>query len=509
MPEPRPLPSGAQTPPAPAADEGQQILAVVARNSAFVLGVQVLLKILAFLFNVYVVRRLGAAHFGEYSAVMAYVAIFSIFTDLGMATYSVRAIAEQRDRTTWLLPNMVAIRALLSLLVIGVAPLSAFLLGKEHGLVLGILVASAGQLIYAVQGPLSSVFTAYERLDHVSVSTMVSQLIFWALGVVLLLRGMGFIGLIVASLAGVAVSAVMLARILHRRFHVGRLAVSPRRWGAILRDAIPFGISDFSYVIMQRFDTVFMTLILSTAAVGWYNAPLALITMMLLLAQSIAVAIYPSMVRGYQDSEGTMQAMTQRFVKYLFMLSLPLAVGGTLLARPLIVLLYTAEFLPSVPVMQVGLWALPSLYLLELVSRTADTLHLERPAARLNLINAGLTVALNLVLIPWLGIVGGALALSLGRLVRLGQYVHLVGWQRLVGPQGSGLLRVAIAAALMGLGVYLARGLPLVAVIAIGGLLYGGLLLGLRAVDPRELRWLGRALWPRNRQSAAAPETPA
>ena len=132
MPEPptlAPNPSGH--------DEGQRILAVVARNSAFVLGVQVLLKILAFLFNVYVVRRLGAAHFGEYSAVMAYVAIFSIFTDLGMATYSVRAIAEDRERTAWLLPNMVAIRMILSFVVIGVAPLSAYLLGKEHGLVWG------------------------------------------------------------------------------------------------------------------------------------------------------------------------------------------------------------------------------------------------------------------------------------------------------------------------------------------------------------------------------------
>ena len=304
------------------------------------LGVQVLLKILAFLFNVYVVRRLGAAHFGEYSAVMAYVAIFSIFTDLGMATYSVRAIAEDRERTAWLLPNMVAIRMILSFVVIGIAPLSAYLLGKEHGLVWGIMVASAGQLIYAVQGPLSSVFTAYERLDHVSMSTMVSQLIFWALGVVLLLRGMGFIGLIVASLSGVAVAAIMLARILHRRFHVGRLIISPRRWLAILKDAIPFGVSDFSYIIMQRFDTVFMTLILSNSAVGWYNAPLTLITMMLLLAQSIAIAIYPSMVRGYQNSEGTMQSMTQRFIKYLLIFSLPLAMGGSLLAERIIVLLY-------------------------------------------------------------------------------------------------------------------------------------------------------------------------
>ncbi len=45
-----------------AQDEGlpkRSVMATVARNSAFVLGVQVVLKVLAFLFNVYVVRQLG------------------------------------------------------------------------------------------------------------------------------------------------------------------------------------------------------------------------------------------------------------------------------------------------------------------------------------------------------------------------------------------------------------------------------------------------------------------
>jgi len=39
-------------------------LAVVARNTAFVLGAQGVPKVLGFLFSVYVVRRLGAVYFG-------------------------------------------------------------------------------------------------------------------------------------------------------------------------------------------------------------------------------------------------------------------------------------------------------------------------------------------------------------------------------------------------------------------------------------------------------------
>ena len=68
---------------------------VIARNTAFMLSGQILLKVLAFVFNVYVVRRLGDAHFGRYSAALAYVAIFAMFTDLGTSSLSVREMARK------------------------------------------------------------------------------------------------------------------------------------------------------------------------------------------------------------------------------------------------------------------------------------------------------------------------------------------------------------------------------------------------------------------------------
>ncbi|MGD9101515.1 MAG: oligosaccharide flippase family protein, partial [Anaerolineae bacterium] len=178
----------------------RSVMRTVARNSAFVLGVQMTLKILAFLFNVYVVRRLGDTHFGQYSAVMAYVAIFAIFTDFGMSPYAVREMAKDRKQTSWLLPNIIAIRIVLSLIITVIAPLSALWLGKADDMVLGILIASAGLILYAFQGPLDSALTARERLDYTSTFALINQLTYWILGVWLLVQGLGFTGLIIASL---------------------------------------------------------------------------------------------------------------------------------------------------------------------------------------------------------------------------------------------------------------------------------------------------------------------
>jgi O-antigen/teichoic acid export membrane protein len=474
-------------------DQGHRLVTVVARNSAFVLGAQVILRILALLFNVYIVRRLGAVHFGQYSAAMAYVTIFGIFTDLGMAPYSLREMAEDHRRTSWLLPNIVVIRMVLSLVVTCIAPLSAYWLGKGHDMVLGILVASAGQLLYALQGPLDSALTARERLDYVATFSIVNQLVFWGLGVLLLVSGMGFIGLILASLAGVGVIALLSGWVLFHKLEVGPLVLSVHRWPRLLLDALPFGVSGIAYVFMQRFDTVLMSFVLTDAAVGWYNAPYNLITMMLLVAQSIAIAMYPSMVR----------TVTFQSIKYLLIICLPIAVGGTVLADRIITFLYTDEFASSIPVLRLILWALPSLFLLEMLGRVANTLHLERSAARANVINAVITVLLNVVLVPTLGVMGAALALVSGRAIRLVQFWLLIGNRQLVGRRWQPLVRVALATGLMGVGVFFLRESNLFLAVGSGAVLYLVLLLVLRAVERRELQQLMALVFRRTRRQVS------
>jgi O-antigen/teichoic acid export membrane protein len=474
-------------------------LTTVARNSAFVLGVQAVLKVLAFLFNVYVVRRLGAVHFGQYSAVVAYVAMFAIFTDWGMSPYAVREMARDHGKTAWLLPNIVAIRIVLSLIVTVIAPLLALCLGKSPDMVLGILIASAGLTLYAFQGPLDSALVARERLDYTSSFALANQLVFWALGVLLLLRGLGFIGLVIASLAGVAVAALLSARAL-ARMGIGRMVVSARRWSELIRAALPFGISDISYVFMQRFDTILMSFVLTDAAVGWYNVPWMLISMVLLIAQGITTAMYPSLVRSYAEQPESLPEVVWRSIKYLIIICLPIAVGGTLLADRIIIALYTEAFTNSIPVLQVMLWALPSLFLLELLGNVANTLNLERPAARINVINAAITVILNLILVPTLGILGATLALVSGRALRLVQYWWLIGRGHLGGERRGSLIRVALAAACMGVVVFISRQVSafgmasskmgLLALIAIGAGCYFIALLVSGGIERRELAFV-------------------
>ncbi len=348
-----------------AGPSGKPFVQIVARNSAAMLVGQVLIKIIAFAFSVYVVRRLGDTNFGRYSAALAYVAIFAILTDLGTSALSVREMARREENIAWMVPNVMALRALLSLVVIIGITMSAWLLHKTPDMVLGIFVASCGLLLYAFQGPLDATLIASERLDFSSVFALLNQIVFVVLGTILLLAGAGYIGLLLASLAGVLAMGIASAHVARRVLKLHFERPHPRRWWPILRASFPFSIMMATDVLGRRFDTVFMSFVLIDAALGWYNVPFNLILMMLLLAQSLALAIYPSLIKQYDSGNGSIQDTSQRALRYLLLVSLPLAVGGMLLADKIIILLYHQQFAPAIPAMQILVWGLPAMFLLE------------------------------------------------------------------------------------------------------------------------------------------------
>jgi O-antigen/teichoic acid export membrane protein len=485
----------------------RKVLASVARNTAAMLGGQIIIKIFAFVFSVYVVRRLGAEDFGRYSAAMAYALIFASLTDMGTSALSVREMARKAENIAWMVPNIMTLRAILSMVIIGGTTLSAWILGKSPDMILGIFIASCGLLLYAFQGPLDCVMIARERLDLSSAFNLLNQMVFMILGTIALLTGAGYIGLLIASLAGVLVMGLTSNYIVRRVLKLGFDRPAPQRWRSLLKASFPFGVIGIIADFTRRFDIVFMSFVLTYTAVGWYNVPYNLVLMMLLLAQSLALSMYPTMVVEFDSGRGSIQDTVQRAMRYLLLLSLPLAMGGTLLAEPIIVILYSQKYVGAIPVMQILIWGLPFMYLAELLGRTSSTMHLEKKAASMVIIYALITISLDLILIPRFGVVGAAVVMAIGQLVSVLLSVVIIGPTMLFSGNVKPLLRVVGAGALMGGVVWLMQNAHFMAVldpkiallvtIGAGATVYGVAALVLGAISPGEVRYVVGGIWRR------------
>ncbi len=465
-----------------------RLMNIVARNSAFVLGSQIAIKGLAFLFNVFIVRRLGDVHFGQYSAVMAYIQMFSIFSDLGMAPYAVREIARDHKNIYRILPNMVVLRLILSSLVVAGVATGVYLLGKGPDIVLGVCIAGCSLFIYAFQGPLEATLMAWERLDLLAKYNLVNQMAFWSAGTLFLLAGFGYMGLLIATLMGLIAMALLSSRAVKQKVRLGDLTINQRQWWPLLIASLPFGISGLSFVLETRFDLAFMSFTLSDAAVGWYAVACNLSYVLCPVAYSICASIYPTLVREHTLGVNPIWPVVAKVLKYLLMISLPIAVGGTIVSDKLIRFLYTDQFAAAGPIFALVIWDLPAFFITELTGPTSLVLQLEKKVARVNMLNAVVHVVLDIILIPTAGVMGAAIAEVGARWLRVALHWQLLGANRLTNGQWMPLLKVVLSALGMGVIVFFLRHLHLFAMIGIGAVVYLVLLLATQAIEPQEIR---------------------
>ena len=476
----------------------------IARNSAAMLLSQVLMKVLAFLFSVYVVRRLGAADFGLFSSIMAFAFILSMLTDLGTSTLVIRKIARIPETAHWIVPDVITIRTILSILMIIGNTLAAWLLGRPPEFVIGIFIASFGLVLYAFQGPLDGLLIAKERLDYSSLFNILYQITFVVIGTLALYTGKGYIGLLIATLVGIFVKGLAAFIMIRKSIKVHFFKPNITRWKNIIKESLPFGFIGIIGEFTDRFAIVFMSFVLTFSAVGYYNVSLNLILSVMLIAQSLALAIFPSIVKEYNSGRGSIQNTVQRAMRFLLLLSLPMAIGGFILAELIIITLYGDEFREAIVPFKIMVWALPLMYLAEILGRAIIAMHLERREATYSAISALITIGLSLLLIPRLGVVGAAWGLVIKNFINIMLSVYILGRKMVFEDNIIPLARVFLAGSVMGIILYLSLEMPafktmndkltLLILISLGTLVYGILAFSTRAISPGETSYLIQAI---------------
>jgi len=473
----------------------KRLSTTVLRNSAFGLASQMIIKILSFGFSVLIVRQLGAEAFGQYSAVAAFGTLFLFIADLGLSPYSIREVARWRDlpdgieRANALYGNVLVLRLWLSLLAGVLVIVTAWLSGRPLVMIGAIALNSITVLLYAIQGTSEAVLSGFERLDLASGARVLNQLAFVFLGALALVLGFGYYGLIIATLLGVLLMTYACWRGVQKLgVHPGR-AVS-QSWPALLRASLPFGIIGFALGLSYKFDSVLLNIFRTDAETGYYSAAYNLVFSAAVFSNIFNTSLYPSLARQAVNDPGKLPKIYQRSLGYLILLALPIAVGVWALADQLVLLLFKAAYQPATPALQIVIWVLPWMFASEFLGYIVLISGQEKYVARSVLISTGFNVALNLFMVPVFGFIGAAMMTVLTEVVLVGQYVLILrslvkefNWSKI-------LLRPMMAAAIMGAIVIALRPLPLVLNVAVGALVYGGLLLALGVLGKDEMSFL-------------------
>lgn len=467
----------------------QSLGRTILRNTLFVSSGGGLIRLLSFAYTIFYVRTLGESVYGQYATVLAFGGLFSIFFELGTTQYVERSLAQDRSRLPDLLWMLIIVRLVLALTGIVLLPGLALIIGYDQMIVLCILVLSLSFVLAAILAPLQAILTSQERYDLWTLCLMIGQFGTIGFGMLVLWMGGGLVLLVAAGLIVMIVQIVYCLFVIRRnRLGSLRFQFDPGRVRGFLRASLPFALTSLALTISFNVDTFLLSLLRTSESVGWYSAAYRLVPTMVSILGGFLTVITPSIARTYVSDRESVNRWTQTSIKWLAMFGLPIAMGVSLLAKPIIGLLYGPTFAPAALVLAVISWDIPLRLFNAFSGNVTAAVGLERSAWRIFMTGALLGVVLYPPAILAFGLLGAAMVTVLTDGINTVLFYLLLGKHLDIRWAGRTLLLVSVSTAAMGWVVWAAEQVAILPItVALGVLSYGVFAVMLRLIDQTQV----------------------
>lgn len=365
-----------------------------ARNVGVLMGASVLSKGILFAWQIILNNWLGATYSGIYGTVLGLFAVVAPVTGLGMGMIAIREIAKRPERIRQYATAMLFSQTAFS----GVAYIVLVASGAIYGGNILAYTALAGiSLIIDVFGNIANdLFIAQEKMGITSSIEIVHVLIRVALAGIALWLGWGLLGVYIATI----VSGIIRSSIFWVIHWLQQLQLNWQiDWHNIglpmIIDTLPLAGAAALSLGYDHADKLMMTGIIGETNTG-YLQPAFLIHFGIieLFSTAILVAMYPLMARYHSENEtDTFGFIVEKLMRFMLMLTLPIAIGLTIFSEDVVKLIFTEEFLPTIPILRVYVWYT----LFTLVSNVFARALLIQNRQRYTLIVTGAALTLNII----------------------------------------------------------------------------------------------------------------
>lgn len=444
-------------------------------------------------------RTLGPNQYGDYATVLAFFYVFSAVADLGIYQILVRDIGSPEQNEEELVGTALIARsaAVLLSLVVGVAVF--LVIPKYQGLVALAPIAAVAYLPLSIGQIFMAVFQKHLRVRSVAIIEVIARAV--QVGGIVWLVGNGeisptaFLWVLLASTIVQTTLLVVHARKLVR-FHV---RTTRQRIKNLLQNSLPIGISLVFTLIYFRLDTVLLSLLQTSEAVGIYNLAYKVLEQIIFLPAMFLGVLTPILTKALLEDKERFRKITQGATRAMFMAVVPILIGGLFLRENIIALLGGEAYQASAQVLVPLLIAVALIFAGTLSGALVVITNNQKRAIKVYGAAMIGSVVLNLLLIPRFSYMGAAwttviveVAVVLGLLTLLrGSGVSF----RVVQP-----MRIIFAGALMAVPLLFAPALTeavgsiisLVVYLVLSPLVYAAALLATNAVTWSHIQKIAR-----------------
>ncbi|RPJ78400.1 MAG: flippase [Alphaproteobacteria bacterium] len=385
-----------------------QTIKALVKNSGFLLLNGVATNILSFFALLYIAHYLGPTNYGTYTFVFAFIYFFSFIPDMGVHQILVREAAKEPEKAGKLIGNGMIMQICLSLVALFLAFVIINIINFPPSTRNALYIASLGLLISGT-GAYGVIYEAKLRMEYSLLFNLANRIVFLVLIFLAISNQWGLNSLIIASISATLTHNLLMIIFAKKLVKVS-FEIDLPLMKQLLREAIPVAIASVFTIIYFRIDVVMLSFLRGDTEVGFYSAAYRLTDALVFLPTVLTTSTFPLMSKYYKDSFDSFGFAYSRTFKYFFAIGLLIAVLVTFASDEIIHIVYGPEYQSSAIALKILIWATAIMFITTLISTTCISSGNQQIASKRAIIAALLNVVLNLILIPWIGYTGAAIA---------------------------------------------------------------------------------------------------
>ena len=385
-----------------------QTIKDIARNSGFLFLNGIVTNILSFFALLYIARYLGPEKYGMYTFAFAFIYFFSFIPDMGIHQILVREAAKEPEKAGKLIGNGTIMQICLSLVALFLAFVLINVINFPPSTKSALYIASLGLLITGT-GAYGIIYEAKLRMEYSLLFNLANRIVFLVFIFLAIANNLELNVFIFASVLATFIHNLLMILFAKKLVNVS-FDVDISLMKQLVKEAIPIAIASVFTVIYFRIDVLMLSFLRGNIEVGFYSAAYRLTEALVFLPTVITTSTFPLMSKYYKDSFDSFSFAYTRTFKYLFATGLLIAVLVTFASDKIIFLAYGLKYQSSAIALQILIWSTAIMFITTLISTTCVSSGNQQIVSKRALLAALLNVILNLILIPWIGYIGAAIA---------------------------------------------------------------------------------------------------
>lgn len=360
----------------------------------------------------WVARYLGPQKYGSLNYAIAFVALFSALSKLGLDEIIVRNIVNNPHKKEEFLGTTLWLKFLGSIVL--------FLLAS--GLINFLNTDNTKIKIFVVIVAFGYIFTPFDTIDiwfqsqvqskYTVFSRFISFMVVSILKILLILTQSPLIAFVWIIAIESIITAIFLVA-----FYQAKTPTSVFDWKirfstskGVLKDCWPLILAGITIMIYMRIDQVMIGSMMNSSALGIYSSAVRISEKWYFIPMFISASVFPSIIKAKKVNKKLYLNRLQKLYDFFTWFSISVALLVTIFSGLIINTLYGKEYANATSVLSIHIWAGVFVFLGVASSKYLIAENLIKISFYRTILGAFSNIILNIVLIRSYGIIGAAYA---------------------------------------------------------------------------------------------------